>query len=244
MWKRRTRFLALEEMAPESPNHTLELLIRTAEGSQKWFEIYLHAIYQYNNELRYTGVLGKINDIHKAKMEAMQLEKLVSADSLTGLFNRKAAEELISGYLASGGAEKGGILAFIDVDNFKAVNQVYGYRYGDDTLQYIGKSLRNLFQEGGVVGRMGGDEFMVLIAQQDAPLNFMKIGESICDVFRNGNRRFTKLTASVGITRFPQDGAIYKELRRKAELALHRAKHRGKDQCVVFQTNLEQMGNR
>lgn len=225
--------LAMEEITPESPNCRLELLLRTIDGSQKWFEVYLHGIFQYDNDLRYTGVLGKINDIHKAKMEALQ----------PGLFNWKAAEELITGYLASGGAGKGGILAFIDVDNFRSINQVYGYRCGDDTLQYIGKSLRKLFQEGGVVGRMGGDEFMVLIAQQDAPLNFMQIGESICDVFRNANKRVAKLSASVGLTRFPQDGVTYRELLHRAELALHHAKGRGKDQFVVFQRNLENAQN-
>lgn len=98
----------------------------------------------------------------------MELEKRSKTDALTGLLNKQATEEQISGIIRDAIPSSAGALLMIDVDKFKLINDSYGHIAGDRVLMAIGQVVRNFFKGMDVIGRIGGDEFMVYLRLIDA----------------------------------------------------------------------------
>jgi diguanylate cyclase (GGDEF)-like protein len=150
----------------------------------------------------------------------------VLRDSLTQLPNRLYFIELLEAALAAGPQELA--VLFVDLDRFRQINATLGYAAGDALLQAVSHRLRGLLGEGGVAGRVGGDEFAVITTgPPDRCLTTLRQPYRI-----EGSELF--VTASIGVAIYPQHGKRAAELLRKADLAMCHSKASGRDTLEVF----------
>ena len=127
-------------------------------------------------------------------------------------------------------------VGFIDVDHFKAVNDTLGHESGDLLLRQVAQRLESCVREGDLLARLGGDEFVVLIEGQDGPHS---MAQKILEVLRPDydlNGQVTKVTASIGISRFPQDGVELNGLLSAADFAMYQAKTAGRDSVQFYKS--------
>ncbi len=163
-------------------------------------------------------------------------------DALTGLPNRTLFRDRLRHAIAETRRRRKqlGVL-FIDLDRFKLVNDTYGHLRGDQLLQQTGSRLRKCLREADTLCRIGGDEFVALIAdldrRQDAEAVAGKILQELAAPFALGAEKF-HTTVSVGIAVYPGDGANEEELIRNADLAMYQAKRKGKNGFACFSPEL------
>lgn len=155
-------------------------------------------------------------------------------DGLTKVLNR----EMISSYLSyMVQSKKSFTVCLCDVDNFKSVNDNYGHMLGDEILQIIGASIEEIIGSKGVVGRYGGDEFMIIL---DGITEYNDVWEVCHNInVTVGRLKYEKaeelnVTLTTGIARFPIDGQTYEELLSKADRALYRGKMKGRNCFVIY----------
>ena len=185
---------------------------------------------------RVTRLVGIITDIDRSKRQQEALQRETETDSFTGLFNRSHAQQQISEILRAGGEHYHALL-LLDIDYFKRVNDTYGHGEGDRILVEAARRLRSTFRKSDVLGRFGGDEFIVLM--QNIPgrdtvtrrLDQLMTGIPLEDG--------SLVTASVGIAMYPEHGTDYAALFRKADIALYQAK-KHRNTAVFYQDTDEQ----
>ncbi len=166
-----------------------------------------------------------------------RLEHLAHHDPLTGLPNRLHLSQRLPGIIAQA-AREGRTLAvcYLDVDNFKNVNDTSGHDVGDEYLRAIAERLRHVVSASDLVARISGDEFVVVSMARDGRI-FDAIARRITGHLRTPIRigeRDLPASVSMGISVFPQDGADASELLRNADIALYQAKQRGRDAYQFF----------
>jgi diguanylate cyclase (GGDEF)-like protein len=162
-------------------------------------------------------------------------------DQLTGILNKRSFEEFAQSSLSGSESPVSQTLILIDLDNFKGVNDTLGHKYGDTVLSGTGGILRRLFTSSDVVGRIGGDEFCVLLNSApddcgDDSYARQKCAE-ICEAFRKfytGDDHSYKISASIGAASSPHDGTSFAELYANADKALYHSKGNGKDTYSFF----------
>lgn len=189
-----------------------------------------------------TVVLCTAYDITEKKRYQEKIEHQANNDFLTGLYNRMRCEQDLERYVRlvqTSGTH--GALLYIDLDDFKHINDGLGHQYGDTLLKTISHSLRKIAGVGSNCYRVGGDEFMIILTDQ-AYERVDEICEQIKDIF---NRPwFLKgedyyCTTSMGIVVFPDDGDVVEDLIRKADVALFKAKRAGKN-CVEYYSDVDE----
>lgn len=184
------------------------------------------------------GVVVTIRDIRERKDFEARLVHLASHDALTGLFNRRRFEEEVAHQLAQ--AQRfgtRGALLFLDLDNFKRVNDSLGHRAGDELLCSVAGLLRESLREADVVARLGGDEFAVFLSQADGAR-----AEAAAEQLLQAARGHTHLvgeqvvgtTLSIGIALVPDHGTTVEELLVRADLAMYEAKDSGRNGVCVY----------
>lgn len=159
------------------------------------------------------------------------LKNEADTDPLTGLYNKRAFQRQVEEWLESG--ERMGAFGIIDIDNFKVLNDKYGHRFGDEILFWLAEKLRENLNGSIVVGRFGGDEFVLFWKEIGMKEEIRTEAERICKVLRE-EAMGVKMTGSLGIACYPRDGESYEELLCKADKALYLAKDRGKDGYVIY----------
>lgn len=168
-----------------------------------------------------------IIELGSRKEEYIKLKNEAENDALTGIFNRKAMEDRV-GELLNNPETRCGALCFIDVDNFKTINDSFGHLYGDEVLKQMAENLKSCALPGDVVGRIGGDEFMIFFRNYPSEERLEQKITGICENFR----RYTAerpITGSIGVARYPEDGDCYGILFCKADQAFYHLKRSGKD---------------
>jgi diguanylate cyclase (GGDEF)-like protein len=167
-----------------------------------------------------------------------QLYRQAHFDSLTSLPNRVLFRDRLSQELeSSAGGSPCGALMYVDLDHFKRVNDSVGHIAGDQLLTVVAQRLRSCVKEGDTVARLGGDEFTVILRQVSAVDAINEIAQRIIESLQrpvNIAGRDHQVRASIGITRFPEDGNTIEELLRNADLAMYQAKQSGRSRAVFF----------
>ena len=186
--------------------------------------------------------LCTLYDITDKKLYQKKIENQANNDFLTGLYNRMRCEQDLGRYIAKAQAVNcEGALLYIDLDDFKHINDGLGHQYGDVLLKAISHSLQRIEGIEKSCYRMGGDEFIVIISEAVYP----QMERILCDIdsifskpwFLKGEDYYC--TMSMGITCFPSDGNSVDDLIRKADMALMTAKRRGKN-CVEYYNDKDQ----
>jgi len=178
------------------------------------------------------NVMGKFRSNAKKK----ELEDKADTDLLTGLNNKLATERKIKDYMAHH-PDTQSMLFILDVDNFKKVNDTMGHAFGDEVLRSLGKQIGCIFRASDIVGRVGGDEFMVFlkgIANEETILKEAEKVETFFKNFQAGEYVKYKATASIGVAIYPQEGADFETLYKAADQGLYKAKKRGKNQLAFY----------
>lgn len=171
-------------------------------------------------------------DITARKKAELRLAWLADHDPLTGLYNRRRfTQELNDAVALAKRYLQSGALLFIDLDQFKYINDTSGHPAGDRLLQRLSKLLPSILREVDVIGRLGGDEFAVILNQVTVDESIQvarKILAHICEIEFQVDERVHKLSASIGIALFPEHGANIEDLLARADLAMYRVKEGGR----------------
>lgn len=188
------------------------------------------------------------HDISELKAKEKQITHLAYHDSLTDLPNRALLNDRLTQAIAV--AERKGqriFLLFIDLDNFKKVNDTVGHAVGDILLQQAAQRLLTSVRTGDTVARLGGDEFIIMIPD-------VKNQQEIDDVLQRVQSAFTQpfdlaehhfhITCSIGMTLYPDDGTTPGDLLKNADLAMYQAKHHGKNMYHLFDPEIEKQLHR
>ena len=181
--------------------------------------------------------LNSLFDITDKKMYQQKIEQQANNDFLTGLYNRMCCERDLTRYIdeAKTSGRKGAII-YLDLDDFKHINDGLGHQYGDVLLKAISNSMRRISGIENTCYRMGGDEFVIIVPCDSYP-KFEEIKEEIRIVFNKP--WFLKgadyyCTSSIGIVEFPEDGDTVQELIKKADIAMYQAKKSGKNKVSIY----------
>jgi diguanylate cyclase (GGDEF)-like protein/PAS domain S-box-containing protein len=187
---------------------------------------------------RCEAVAGSARDITDRKAAEERVRHSANYDNLTDLANRGLFRERLQHELRH--AARNGLnlsLLFIDLDRFKDINDTLGHAAGDQLLKQVAARISGCVRDTDTVARLGGDEFIVLLTDVTDPTHIDAIAAQMIDELR---RPFTldagaaTISASVGITVFPGDGATAEELTRNADEAMYAAKGAGRDQYRFF----------
>lgn len=213
-----------------------ELYIKEVE---RWFDVHRTEICWLDQRM---VELYTIYDITEIKRYQQKIEKQVNNDFLTGLYNRMRCEQDLEDQIArtKGNGGKGALL-YMDLDDFKHINDGLGHQYGDVLLRAISHSLQRISGIESNCYRMGGDEFIIIVTDS----KFAMLDRILTDIkeifekpwFLKGADYYC--TMSMGIARFPSDGDTVQELIKKADLALLEAKKAGKNRYEFYNEESE-----
>jgi diguanylate cyclase (GGDEF)-like protein/PAS domain S-box-containing protein len=186
---------------------------------------------------RVFAILGMYEDITERKAEQARIASLAYLDALTGLPNRLLFSDRLQLAIARARRDNQRLaVLFVDLDKFKPVNDTYGHAVGDQLLQEVARRMRDCVRESDTVGRIGGDEFVVLLSEikvaEDALAVAEKIYQALREVFIVGDYRL-EISSCIGVGIFPENGHNEVQLMKSADDAMYRAKDRGRDQVVL-----------
>jgi diguanylate cyclase (GGDEF)-like protein/PAS domain S-box-containing protein len=204
-----------------------------------------HVSAMHDSAHRLVALEGTIIDISERKAAQDKVAELARTDAVTTLPNRMAFVEQLGTAFAA--AKRGGALfavLYLDLDNFKDVNDTLGHPMGDKLLQTVALRLKNSVRESDVVARFGGDEFAVLQGGTTDPSDAGALAGKICKVLRgsyqiDGND--IRVTVSVGISIFDRELAGVDDMLTQADLALYRAKEAGRDRFAFHSEDMDRL---
>lgn len=185
-------------------------------------------------------VVGKVTDITREKTDRELLEKEVTKDALTGLYNKEVARKMIEKRMMDPD-ESDSVLMLIDLDDFSSINETYGHVYGDVVLESTANIIYSNFKAKDIVSRISGDEFLVYCPHFGDEARLGKHIDKMLQQFREfmEERDGHKYSFSVGAALFPRDGGNFEELYKNADIALYHAKKKGKNQYAVYQKDVD-----
>ncbi len=191
----------------------------------------------YDDDKKPIRIIGKLVNIDTQKRELEALEYKATRDPLTGVYNKEITIKKIDKYI-SGNKNGMHVLMFIDFDDFKKINDTYGHLPGDKVLVYVIGCIKERFRDGEIIGRIGGDEFVVFagnITDVSDVLNKAKQLKDSLDTVFVCNDQTIKISASIGIAIYPEAGLHYEQLIFHADQALYEVKEQGKNDFMVYQ---------
>jgi diguanylate cyclase (GGDEF)-like protein/PAS domain S-box-containing protein len=192
----------------------------------------------FDSHGRFTGYRGVAKDITDQVRARESIERLATVDSLTGLSNRHAFDERARAELAQA-AEQGRrcALLFIDLDNFRLLNNGYGHRAGDEVLRVVSARLQREIPPPMLLGRRGGDELVALLGDVASPQAVVELTQRLIGVVSEPMRVVgldLAVTPSIGIGFFPHDGADLEALVNAADAAMYEAKQNGRATYALY----------
>lgn len=230
-------------MAAGETTHTTEFMDITATGAP--IEIRCTSRIIKNDANDWSEVITNHEDITDRKIVEEQLRQQATIDQVTRLPNRALLFDRLARAMEHAKREKRNIcLIFVDLDHFKQVNDSRGHAAGDQLLKNIGERLSALIRQEDTVARLGGDEFIILLNDIDLPdgpeIVANKIIEAFVDPY-NLEGRETFITASLGLSVYPDDGQDAEILLQNADAAMYRSKRNGRNTYHFFTPGLNDL---
>ncbi len=222
---------------------TVRLTLATAaqEGRQTWWSVSGHP--KFDSAGKFQGYRGSAKDITVEYQRKLEDSRLAEYDSLTGLANRhrlnRRLESTLTAYRA---AKRSCALMMIDLDRFKQVNDTLGHQAGDQLLKQVADRLTRVIGDRGEIGRLGGDEFQIILPDIDDRGKLGEIAAKVIQILSQpypiGDKRAI-IGASVGIAVAPYDGVEKDDLIHSSDLALYSAKNGGRGQFRFYSADLK-----
>ncbi|WP_379547247.1 putative bifunctional diguanylate cyclase/phosphodiesterase [Qipengyuania sp. DSG2-2] len=209
---------------------------------QAWWTLTAHPKFDANNN--FIGYRGQAKDVTVAYERELIDSKLAEYDSLTGLANRHYMNKRLDGILASyRKAERACALMMLDLDKFKHVNDTMGHAAGDSVLVQASDRIKSVVGERGTVGRLGGDEFQIILPDLDDRGTLGELAEKIIAIVSQPypleEEKRAVIGTSVGIAIAPYDGLEREDLAKASDLALYAAKNGGRGQFRFYASDLK-----
>ncbi len=211
-----------------------DLYLRHKDGSEMPVDVSLAPVKVADGIM----VAAQVQDIAERKASDEKILHQAHFDNLSGLPNRFLSLDRLARLLVD--AERNNDLVavlFLDLDDFKKINDTLGHEAGDKLLVEAAGRLSRVVRSGDTVGRLGGDEFIVLLGNLDTAADVLPIAENIINHFRDAFKiddRELRMTISVGVAVFPEDGDNASELLRKADSAMYHSKDLGRNTYTYF----------
>ncbi len=217
--------------------HEEELHLYLPTGEDVWYLSRYDVV--CDSQGKPVRAIGKLVDITGQFIKIKELSEQAQLDQLTGLYNKATTESLISETLSKRRlCDSHFALIIVDVDNFKGINDTFGHLSGDMVLAQLAGELKSIFRKNDIVGRIGGDEFFILMKNYGERSIITAKSKEILERF---NRKYTRdsstvqLSASIGIAIYDEYSPSFEALYRNADIALYQAKNRGKNTICYFE---------
>jgi len=216
-----------------------EIVVTTLDGKAHSLRVNGHSMIHDNADN--IGAVVSLHDITDLNEAKEQLQFMAYHDPLTTLPNRRLFHDLLLQNLrqADRNVQKVGVL-FLDMDNFKSINDLYGHNAGDELLKEVAKTLQTCLRESDLICRWGGDEFVIALLENYGSDDIVKVAEKICNTvlqFIKQENSLFNVSVSIGIAISPEHGKDPDRLIRNADVAMYHAKKLGKNRCEVFSKN-------
>ena len=224
-------------MQGESDMHEVEFRMRTKAGGWLWV-LSRGRVVSRSADGRPLMMSGTHTDISQFKVHQAELDHMAHYDPLTGTPNRRLlSDRLDQAILHAGRSGKSLAVSFLDLDGFKAINDQYGHVAGDQLLIGVSDNLKNVLRGGDTLARLGGDEFVLLLADIASPEECSQVLERVLQAValpvELDGQRFS-VSASIGVSLYPQDHSDADTLLRHADQAMYAAKEAGKNRYHLF----------
>lgn len=190
--------------------------MRAGGSDYIWCKIDVTPIIENNRSIKMIGV---ITDITNQKTNTDKLINALKLDSFTGLYNKKSSIELIRKLLSENSTEEHALI-LLDIDGFKRFNDTFGHAVGDNIVRLVANTLKGLFRTTDIVGRFGGDEFILFINNNPGR---EWLTEKLHKLIRCEDGNYSCIN-SIGVSMFPQDATEFDLLFEKADRALYQSK--------------------
>ncbi len=218
--------------------------VGSAAIKERWWSLSGHP--KFAPEGEFLGYRGSAKDVTLAYQRQREDSRLAEYDSLTGLANRHRMNRTLERTLAAyRSAKRSCALLMLDLDKFKQVNDTMGHQAGDELLRQVAARLQSILGErGGEIGRLGGDEFQVMLPDIDDRGQLGDLAEKIIQMLSSPYQvdgRRAIIGASVGISIAPYDGVEAEEIVRNADLALYAAKNSGRGTYRFYSADLKDL---
>ncbi len=233
------------QMALNGKVKDFESEVYTRDGSKIWISENAHSVYDANG--RFVCYEGTVQDVTERRQYQAQLERQANHDLLTGLPNRNLlADRLEQAISRAVRAQAFLAVVFIDLDNFKFINDTLGHVAGDELLVEIAQRLQGSIRASDTVARQGGDEFVLLLNDHDQVDSIITLLERVMQVVGrpvalSGGEY--QVGASLGVALYPQDGRDPESLLKHADVAMYAAKSQGRNNFQFFTPDLNQVAS-
>lgn len=222
-----------------------EIRLHTQGGEVRWVNVYASA--RFDDRGHVTATFGTMTDITDRKVAEDEIRRLAFFDSLTQLPNRTLLHDRLGQALANSERSRlHGALLFIDLDNFKDINDTLGHAVGDDLLRQVAERMMESVREADTLARLGGDEFVIILNDLHpdparAATQTEAVGRKLIDLLRKpfrlaGQKRH--ITPSIGATLFSGRNLGVEEVLKQADLAMYRAKNAGRNTIRFYDPEL------
>lgn len=213
----------------------------TNDGQNYYWMKVIACIYFWHedNSVRMTTYRQNID---QEKEQEKRLFEQMQSDPLTGIYNKAAAQEMICEMIFAAENNREYAFFIIDIDNFKYVNDTYGHAAGDFVIASFARNLKKHFRENDIVGRIGGDEFVVFLKIPNRDW-LDKRAQALSAGLRDSimtDSGACSVTASIGIAVYPDMGVDFETLYKNADCALYHTKKNGKNGYTIFNTDMKQ----
>lgn len=225
---------------------SVELINYQKDGQKYWTEIDIDPVVAIDGAA--THFVAVQRDITLRKETEKQIERLAFFDPLTGLPNRRLLQDRLAHALAIGARKRTcGALLFLDLDNFKALNDTLGHDKGDELLKQVASRLESVVRKSNTVARLGGDEFVLLLEDlSDDPTEAATHAEIVAEkalrcfasVFRIGDVEH-RCTPSIGVAMFNHTPYSAEEILKRADVAMYQAKAAGRNTIRFFDQQMQ-----
>lgn len=214
-----------------------EYQVKTLRNTEIWVNVKASVVSSRRGDI--TKVIGVVTDINNKKKSALQLSQKASYDFLSKLYNRSTFLKEMQKMLDMRRSNENYAVLFLDVDDFKYINDRYGHNVGDEVIKYVADTIKSCIGAGGIAGRFGGDEFVMCVTDAEKVEDVENFAMGIIDKLYEGYdcsslEMIIKVKASIGVSLIPEHGKSAEKLVGAADEAMYFVKKNGKANYHIY----------